>query len=113
MDGFAVTRLVIGAGFLLAAAVADVRTRRVPDPLWIGLGSIGLVVLAVGLSQDQIEPDAWAVVGSAVLLFFAIFCGRPLCEQDVFHARSFRLFLFLVASVLSVYRGVPDSALCD
>src|SRR5213079_3749363 len=43
MDGFAVTRLVIGAGFLLVAAAADVRTRRVPDPLWIGLGSIGLV----------------------------------------------------------------------
>src|SRR5438309_1229101 len=38
MDGFAVTRLVIGVGFLLVAAVADVRTRRLPDPLLIALG---------------------------------------------------------------------------
>src|SRR5439155_1482051 len=63
MDGFAVTRLMIGAGFLLVAAVADVRTRRVPDPLWIGLGSIGLVVLAIEFIQDQIEADAWALLG--------------------------------------------------
>src|SRR5439155_888352 len=105
MDGFAVTRLVIGAGFLPAAAVADVRTRRVPDSLWIGLGSIGLVVLAVEFIQDQIEADAWALLGSAGLLFFAIFYGNPLFEQDGFHARPFRLFLFLVAAVL--FLAVP------
>src|SRR5437879_12318895 len=106
MDGFAVTRLVIGAGFLLAAAVADVRTRRVPDPLWIGLGSIGLVVLAVELIQDQVEADAWALLGSAGLLFFAIFYGNPLFHQDAFHGWPFRLFSFLVADRLCVSPAV-------
>src|SRR5205809_4374263 len=110
MDGFAVTRLVIGAGFLLAAAAADVRTRRVPDPLWIGLGSIGLVVLAVELIQDQIEADAWALLGSAGLLFFAIFYGNSLFEEDGFHARPFRLLLFLVAAVLFAYPAVQHSS---
>ncbi len=110
MDGFAVTRLVIGVGFLLVAAVADLRTRRVPDPLWIGLGSIGLVVLAVELIQDQIEADAWALLGSAGLLFFAIFYGNPLFDEDGFHARPFRLLLFLAAAVLFVYPAVQHSA---
>src|SRR5207302_6791740 len=99
MDGFAVTRLMIGAGFLLVAAVADVRTRRVPDPLWIGLGSIGLIVLAVELIQDQIEVAASALLGSAGLLFFAIFYGDPLFDEDGFHARSLRLLLFLASAV--------------
>src|SRR5205823_14763466 len=102
MDGFAVTRLMIGAGFLLVAAVADVRTRRVPDPLWIGLGSIGLVVLAVELFQDQIEVDAWALLGSAGLLFFAIFYGDPLSDEAGFHARPFRLLRFLAAAAVFV-----------
>jgi len=110
MDGFAVTRLVIGGGFLLVAAVADVRTRRVPDSLWIGLGSIGLVVLAVELIQDQIEADAWALLGSAGLLFSAIFYGNPLFEEDGFHARPFRLLLFLAAAVLFAYPAVQHSA---
>src|SRR5204862_8154509 len=87
MDGFAVTRLVIGAGFLLVAAAADVRTRKVPDPLWIGLGSIGLVVLAVELIQDQIEADAWALLGSDGLLLSAILFVVPLYEEDGIEAR--------------------------
>src|SRR5256885_10834466 len=110
MDGFAVTRLVIGVGFLLVAAVADVRTRRVPDLLWIGLGSIGLVVLAVELIQDQIEVDAWALLGSAGLLFSAIFYGNPLFVEDGFHARPFRLLLFLAAAVLFASPAVQHSA---
>src|SRR5437870_10072056 len=110
MDGFAVTRLMIGAGFLLVAAVADVRTRRVPDPLWIGLGSISLVVLAIELIQDQIEADAWALLGSSGLLFFAIFYGNPLFDEDGFHARPFRLLLFLAAAVLFAYPTVQHSA---
>src|SRR5437879_5492605 len=110
MDGFSVTRLVIGVAFLLVAAVADVRTRKVPDPLWIGLGSIGLVVLAVELIRDQIEVDAWALLGSAGLLFFAIFYGDPLSDEDGFHARPFRLLVFLAAAVLFVYPAVQHSA---
>src|SRR5256886_16696016 len=110
MDGFAVTRLVIGVGFLLVAAVADVRTRRVSDPLWIGLGSIGLVVLAVELIPNQIEADAWALLGSPGLLLFALFYGDPLFVEDGFHARPFRLLLFLAAAVLFVYAAVPHSS---
>ena len=110
MDGFAVTRLAIGAAFLLVAAVADVRTRRVPDPVWIGLGSIGLVVLAGEFVQDQIETDAWALLGSAAILFFAIFYGSPLFEEDGFHARPLRLLLFIVAAALLVYPAAVHSA---
>jgi len=109
VDGFAVTRLAIGAGVLLVAAVSDVRTRRVPDPLWIGLGSLGLIVLAVQLIQDRIETDAWALLGSSALLFFAIFYGKPLFEEDGFHAQPFRLVTFLVAAALFVYPAAEHS----
>src|SRR5256714_9785927 len=110
MDGFAVTRLAIGAVFLLVAAVADVRTRRVPDPVWIGLGSIGLVVLAGEFVQNQIETDAWALLGSAPILFFAIFYGSPLFQEGGFHARPLRLLLFIVAAALFVYPAAVHSA---
>jgi preflagellin peptidase FlaK len=109
MDGFAITRLAIGVGFLLVAAVADVRTRRVPDPLWIGLGAIGLVILAFELVQDQIEADAWALLGSAAILFFVIFYGAPLFGEDGFHPRPFRFLLFVVAAGLFVYPAVHHS----
>jgi preflagellin peptidase FlaK len=110
MDGFAVTRLAIGAGVLLVAAVSDVRTRRVPDRLWIGLGSIGLVVLAAELVQIGIETDAWALLGSAAILFFAIFYGAPLFEKDGFHGRPLRLIQFIAAAALFVYPAAEHAA---
>src|SRR5207247_1674947 len=76
----------------------------------IGLGSSGVVVLPVERSQDQIEADAWALLGSAGLLFSAIFYGDPLFEEDGFHARPLRLLLFLVAAVLFAYPAVQHSA---
>src|SRR5256714_8016888 len=109
MDGFAITRLAIGVGFLLAASVAGVRTRRVPDPLWTGLGSIGLVILAVGLLRNELEADAWGLLGSAGILFFVIFYGAPLFDEDGFHPRPFRFLLFVVAASLFVYPAVHHS----
>jgi preflagellin peptidase FlaK len=110
VDGFAITRLGVGGAFLLVAAMSDVRTRTVPDRLWIGLGSVGLVVLAVQIVQDRIEPDAWALLGSSAILFFVIFFGAPFFEEDGFHARPLRFLSFLSAAALFVYPAVEHSA---
>ncbi len=78
MDAFAAIRFALGTGFLLVAVVSDVRTRKVPDPLWIALGSIGLLLLAVQFVANPGDPGAWALLGSAAILFYAIFLGAPL-----------------------------------
>src|SRR5207245_1136009 len=88
------------AAFLLVAAASDFRTRRVRDPLWIGLGTLGLVVLASQLVVESAPWSAWSFAGSAALLFYAVFFGRPLTEEDGFHARPVRIALFLVAGVM-------------
>ena len=100
MDVFAATRLAIGTALLLIAAVSDVRTRRVRDPLWIALGSIGLILLAVHLSLDPSDLVTPALLGSAAILFYAIFFGAPLFDEDGFHPGPVRLALFALATVL-------------
>ncbi|MGI0148438.1 MAG: A24 family peptidase C-terminal domain-containing protein [Thermoplasmata archaeon] len=113
MDAFAATRLLIGTAFLLVAAVSDVRTRKVRDPLWIGLGSIGLVLLAVQLALDTWDPSAAALLGSSAILFYAIFFGAPLIEEDGFHPRPLRLALFGLAAVLFVTPAAIHAASGD
>src|SRR5438094_2534813 len=103
MDAFAAIRFALGTGFLLVAAVSDVRTRKVPDPLWIALGSIGLLLLAVQFVANPGDPGAWALLGSAPILFYAIFLGAPLFEQDGFHPRPIRILLFIIPAALLVY----------
>ena len=100
MDAFAATRFAVGAGCLLVAATSDVRTRRVRDPLWIGLGTFGLVLLGSQLVGAESPWTAWSLVGSAAILFYAVFLGKPLFDDAGFHPRPVRILLFLAAAVL-------------
>lgn len=100
MDLFAATRLAIGAGFLLVAAQSDLRTRRVGDRLWIALGTIGLIILAIELVSHNAAWPLWSVTASGAILFYAVFFGQPLFDEDAFHARPLRIAVLLVAVFL-------------
>src|SRR6266571_1026612 len=43
---------------------------------------------------------AWSLVGSAAILFYAVFLGKPIFDDTGFHPRPVRILLFLAASVL-------------
>ena len=100
VDAFAAIRFAIGSAFLLVAAAADVRTRRVADRWWIALGSIGLALLAVQLEIERADATSSALLGSAALLFYAIFYGKPMIDKDGFRFRPVRAGLFAVAAAL-------------
>ena len=100
MDAFAAARLAVGAGLLSVAAIADVRTRRVADPLWIVLGTVGLMLLVVQLLTSSAPVEAFGLVAAAAILFYAIFYGRPLFDTDGFHPRPWRIGMFGLAGLL-------------
>ncbi len=93
MDAFAIARLVIGAAFLGVGAASDLRSRRVRDPLWVALGSIGLVLLAVEIGLSYWWVNDWLYLITAAILFYLVFYGEPLFDEDGFHVRPTRLFL--------------------
>lgn len=98
MDAFAATRLVVGAGFLTVAAFLDVRDRRVADPLWIAMGTVGLLGLALDIATTYYWWNQWLLAGSAALLFYAVFYGKPLLDEDGVHLRPLRLLLLAAAA---------------
>ncbi|HEY7587160.1 MAG TPA: A24 family peptidase C-terminal domain-containing protein [Thermoplasmata archaeon] len=100
MDSFAAARLALATGGLLFAAIADVRTRRVRDPLWVLLGTAGLVLLAIETYDDRQLFERYAMLAAMAILFYAIFYGRPLFEEDGFHARPLRVGVFAAAGLL-------------
>lgn len=98
MDAFAVARLVLGAGFLAVAAFLDVRTRRVRDLLWVALGTAGSALLAIELVAENATPNEWLLLGSGAILYYAVFYGKPLLDEDGPHLRPVRLLVLAAAA---------------
>lgn len=109
MDVYAAARLIVGAGVLLVAAASDVRTRRVPDPLWVALGSVGLGVLVVELLLDNAGLARVALVPATAILFYAVFYGKPILDEDGIRLRPARVALLVAALALIV--GSADVAI--
>ncbi len=113
MDLFAAVRLAAGTAGLAVAAASDVRTRRVRDPVWIALGTLGLVVLAIELALGNGTVSDWLLLGSAAVFFAAVFFGEPLVDETGVHLRPFRLVAFLAAGaafVAALVLPVPVSS---
>jgi preflagellin peptidase FlaK len=115
VDAFALARLVVGAAFLAAAAALDLRTRRVQDPLWITLGTVGIIVLAIDIANSYgaltstAAARQWLILASAAILFYAVFFGKPILDEDGVRLRPLRV-LTLAAAAAAFFAGVllPD-----
>ena len=102
MDAYAVARLAVGAGFLALGAASDVRTRRVRDPVWIALGTVGLVVLAAQIATSFWYWNDWLLFLSAAILFYAVFYGKPILDADGLHLRPVRVLVLGAAAAAFV-----------
>lgn len=102
MDAFAIARLVVGSAVLAVAAASDVRTRRVRDPVWVGLGTLGLLLLAAEIALSYGWWNDWLFLVSAAILFYAVFYGHPILEEDGLHLRPVRLLVLSAAAAAFV-----------
>lgn len=81
MSGLEVLRLLVGGGFLLYAAILDLRTRRVPNRVWIALGLLASLLFAFDWAAEG--RFGWVTVLVAVglaalaylLWFFHLLAG--------------------------------------
>ncbi len=102
MDGFALARLVAGAGFLAMGAASDLRTRHVRDPLWVAMGSAGLVLLAIQVASSYSYWNDWLYLVSAGILFYAVFYGKPILDEGGVRLRPVRLLVLAAAAAAFV-----------
>jgi len=100
VDPLTAARFGIGVAALAFAAVSDVRTRRVRDPLWLVLGTAGLGLLLIELATDGADALVYPFIAGTAILFYGIFFGAPLFDEDGFHPRPARIGVLLSAAAL-------------
>ncbi len=86
---FSAARLGIGSIFLLVASIRDLKTRRVPNELWMVMGSIAIVLLFIELLAvrtwfvddiDWIDHVSWThflIFIPIIVIFSEAFIERP------------------------------------
>lgn len=66
------------------------------------MGTLGLAVVSIEFVVENASLERFALVAAAGILFYAIFFGKPLFEEDGFHPRALRLLTFGVVSLLLI-----------
>jgi len=95
-------RVLLGLGFLVVASAMDWRRRVVKDAVWIAMGAAALAVVEVDLATSGLPPALHLVPLSTAILYFGVFLGKPMWDEDGFRARPGRLALYLLAPMLLV-----------
>jgi preflagellin peptidase FlaK len=100
VDGLAAFRFLAGLAFLGFASYRDLRTRRVPDEVWIVMGVLALVLLEVEFVQNGAAWELQLLLVPIAIIFFGVFFGEEMWTEEGFKLRSARLLAYVAAGLL-------------
>jgi len=103
VDGFAAFRVLTGLAFLGFASCRDLKTRRVPDEVWIVMGVLALVLLEVELVQGGASWEHQLLLVPTAIIFFGVFFGEEMWTEEGFRLRPIRLIVYAVAGLLLAF----------
>jgi len=76
-------RLIIGAIFLFVASLSDLKSRRVPDELWIIMGFIAMGILGAELLiVREVNWEYYLIFIPIIVIFLEAFIERPPLYSD-------------------------------
>lgn len=74
---FSAARFIVGFLFLLVASIRDLKTRKVPNELWIVMGFIAMTILFVELIFKDVSWVHFLIFIPVGVLFSEAFIDRP------------------------------------
>jgi preflagellin peptidase FlaK len=113
-DIFSISRILIGVGIMLAAAVSDWRTRKVSNAAWLVMGGLGLLLLTVQMHDEGYSTSSYLILIVVGILFFDVFWDRePMVSKGRIHLGAITLHLIALACVILMIReeGVTTNIL--
>ncbi|MFO8110518.1 MAG: A24 family peptidase C-terminal domain-containing protein [Thermoplasmata archaeon] len=110
---YSIARLLIGLVFLLIASASDLKSRRVPDGLWIVLAVLAMGILAVELHSSG-APLRFMLIFAPIIFFLceAFVEVPPLYEKSKLNFLAVLWFLVpIVSLVLLISTSFNESGL--
>lgn len=107
MENLSLLRLLVGVVFLGYAAYSDLKTRRVNNKVWMVLGLIGFIILAIDLSlRSEAFWPHYLIFIPAGILFYDVYNDRELIiDEDGFHFVPLAILLYSIAVLVVIIQG--------
>ena len=62
------------------------------------MGTVGLCLIALDIFTSAWSLNYWLLVGSAAILFYTVFFGKPILDEEGVHLRPVRILLLAAAA---------------
>ena len=75
-------RFILGSAMLCYGSLTDLKTRRVPNEVWLISGSIASALLIYDLSTQDWGYHVWALLFATIILFYNAFVDEYVLEDN-------------------------------
>ena len=85
-------RFFLGLSMLLYGSWTDLKTRRVPNQVWLFSGSIASLLLFYEFSVDNVAYHIWCLLFATIVLFFNAFVDEYVLDNNQIYLWRFTQF---------------------
>ena len=82
MEMLDLLRFILGSAMLCYGSWTDLKTRRVPNEVWLISGSIASAILIYDLSTQDWGYHVWALLFATIILFYNAFVDEYVLEDN-------------------------------
>ena len=101
-------RFFLGLGMLFYGSWTDLKTRRVPNQVWLISGSIASLLLFYEFSVDNVDYHVWGLLFATIVLFYNAFIDEYVLDNNQMYLWRFTQSLAIIAAIYFMMTTNPD-----
>jgi len=101
-------RFFLGLSMLLYGSWTDLKTRRVPNQVWLFSGSIASLLLFYEFSVDNVAYHIWCLLFATIVLFFNAFVDEYVLDNNQIYLWRFTQFLAVISAIYFMVTITPE-----
>ena len=108
METLDLVRFFLGLSMLLYGSWTDLKTRRVPNQVWLISGSIASLLLFYEFSVDNVAYHIWGLLFATIVLFFNAFVDEYVLDKNQMYLWRFTQFLAVISAIYFMLTITPE-----
>tara|TARA_B110000438_G_scaffold101747_2_gene100630 strand:+ start:2114 stop:3031 length:918 start_codon:yes stop_codon:yes gene_type:complete len=101
-------RFFLGLGMLCYGSWTDLRTRRVPNQVWLISGSIASLLLFYEFSLDSVDYHVWGLLFATIVLFYNAFIDEYILDNNQIYLWRLTQSIAIISAIYFLITITPD-----